>query len=135
MRVRPEDWGPVIALRQASETLWWRRVSGYLSGRIRRFILSLVGGVQANSGDSRGFLHQVVGRARSLSRHDRPCGQSKTEGVRLVVKIENYLSRHIYFSLSLTSQDLNEAGPIEKDRNLRRRWRCNGRVPANTATP
>src|SRR5271169_295594 len=63
---------------------------GNAFGRIG-FEFSFIGGIQPDARYSRRFLEQVAGGARSVSCHDRTCGQGKAQRVCLVVKIQNHL--------------------------------------------
>ena len=59
---------------------------------------SFVGRVETDARNSRCFLDEIVRGPISVAGHDRTGGQGKAQGVRLVLKIQNDLTRHRYFS-------------------------------------
>jgi hypothetical protein len=73
-----------------------------------------LGVVQPDAGDSRRFLEQIISGASSVACHYGTRSEGEAQRVRLVVEIQNDLSRHKYFSLSLTERV--EAEPTQLER-------------------
>jgi hypothetical protein len=67
------------------------------------FLAAGICGIKTYAGYSRSFLHQVARELTTFSCHDLTRGQRKSERIRLILKIENDLSRHVYFSPWLIS--------------------------------
>ena len=68
-----------------------------------RFLPASIHSIQANTRDSRCFLHQVARELAAFAGHYLTSGQGKTQRIRLIFKIKNDLSRHMYFSPWLIS--------------------------------
>src|ERR1019366_7353417 len=67
---------------------------GNAFGRVGPLTLFLVCGIQPDACDSPRLLNQIAGDASSVSRHHLTCGSGEAQAVRLIVKIQNDLSRH-----------------------------------------
>jgi len=59
-----------------------------------RGLLACIHRIQSNAAYARGFVNQIVRGASSVPGHHRPCGQRKTQRVRLIVEVQNDLPRH-----------------------------------------
>lgn len=61
-----------------------------------RLLLQIPGiyGVQPDPCDPRRFLHEFAAEVSTFSGHDRACGQSKAQRIRLILEIQHDLSGH-----------------------------------------